>query len=514
MSKLTDTIRHPGFLLGTGLTLGAGVLLASSAKNPQMHLPSPSNSVVLRPVSLGNSVANGTLRQADQALVDVVQAVSPAVVNISYKIGANSGGTGTGFIYRADGWIVTNDHVVGDRTEVSVTMADGREFTGKVTRANDAMYDVAMIKIDARDLPTLAFADSDSIRPGQIAIAVGSPFGLESTVTIGHISATGRGQQAAQSGEGQRLYSGMIQTDAAMNPGNSGGPLLDIDGNVVGINSMIYSNQASMFGEAGGSVGIGFAIASKVAKPVADKLIATGKLERAFLGAQPISLAPYKAKELGIAGGAKLYLDARVKDSPAQASGMKTDDIITKIDDDVIKNELDVRADILKRDPGSIVTISYLRDGKPATVKVKLSTAPAQVKMPVQRQRQPMMKSNPFGFDNQDDQGSDLMDQAVPEGKVQLGATVNELDATVRGQFKVPGDVKGVVVMSINDGSLAKRVGLEIGDVITSLNGKPVSSIESLKQVLDTLKKGETFAIEAVRYVGGSKQLKQLTIKE
>lgn len=511
MNKWTETLRHPGFILGSGLTLGAAIVIASTAKLPRLTAPQPVPPIIARTASIGDSAANRTLREADQALVNVVEAVSPAVVNIDYKIGSETAGTGTGFIYRNDGWIVTNDHVVGDRTEVNVTLQDGRKFTGKVTTAKDAQFDVAVVKIDASNLPTLSFADSDSIKPGQIAIAVGSPFGLESTVTIGHISAVGRGAQAVMSSEGARVYSGMIQTDAAINPGNSGGPLLDVDGNVVGINSMIYSNGSAMFGEPSGSVGIGFAITSKVAKTVADRLIQTGKLERGFLGAQPKSLPPYRAKELNVPGGAILSLDGALKSSPARDAGMKTDDIVIKIDNDVIKNELDVRTAMLKKSPGATAVVTFLRDGKTQTANVKVGAVPQEVRtsQPVQRRSQ-----SPFRFQMPDDlqgggDGEVMPNQ--PQGGVKLGAGVNELDSAVRAQFKVPADVQGVVVMSVGEGSLASRVGLEVGDVITSINGKAVNSVAAVREVMSGLKAGQSFKVEALSFVNG-RQSKTLMV--
>lgn len=512
MSKWTETLRHPGFILGSGLTLGAAVVLATTARLPRFSVPQAAPPMVARTASIGDPSVNRTLRETDQALVNVVEAVSPAVVNIDYKIGSQTAGTGTGFIYRNDGWIVTNDHVVGDRTEVTVTLQDGRKFTGKVTTAKDAQYDVAVVKIDATNLPALTFADSDSIKPGQIAIAVGSPFGLESTVTIGHISAVGRGAQAVMSPEGQRVYSGMIQTDAAINPGNSGGPLLDVDGNVVGINSMIYSSGSAMFGEASGSVGIGFAITSKVAKTVADRLIQTGKLERAFLGAKPDTLPPYRAKELNVPGGAILTVDDTLKQSPAREAGLKTNDVVVKIDSDVIKNELDVRTAMLKKAPNTNATVTYIRDGKTLTTSVKLAAVPQEVRTsaPVKPR-----SNSPFRFEIPDDsQGNDGGDMLPmrPQGSVKLGAGVNELDDAVRSQFKVPADVRGVVVMSLNEGSLASKVGLEVGDVITSINGKPVTSVAAVRDAMASLKSGQSFKVEALRFVDGNRQFKSLMI--
>jgi serine protease Do len=467
--------------------------------------------MVVRTASIGDPSVNRTLRETDQALVNVVDAVSPAVVNIDYKIGSQTAGTGTGFIYRNDGWIVTNDHVVGDRAEVNVTLQDGRKFTGKVTTAKDAQYDVAVVKIDATNLPTLNFADSDSIKPGQIAIAVGSPFGLESTVTIGHISAVGRGAQAVMSADGQRIYSGMIQTDAAINPGNSGGPLLDVDGDVVGINSMIYSSSAAMFGEPSGSVGIGFAITSKVAKTVADRLISTGKLERAFLGAKPDTLPPYRAKEMSLPGGAILTLDDSLQLSPARDAGLKSNDIVTKIDGELIKNELDVRTAMLKKSPGSTAVVTYIRDGKTMTTNVKLAIVPQEVRSSAPARRQ---KNNTFGLQMPDPSqgGDDVIPMPNQPGGVKLGAGVNELDSQVRSQFKVPADIQGVVVMSLAEGSLAGRVGLEVGDVITSINGKPVSSVAAVREVMATIKPGQSFKVEAQRFVGGSRQSKTLMV--
>ena len=200
-------------------------------------------------------------------------------------------------IYTQDGWIITNDHVVAGADSVKVVMSDGREIDGEIHRIGDQQLDIALVKVKAKNLPTLKFSESDSVRVGQFAIAVGAPFGLANSVTVGHVSAIGRPGLAGDRVSGPRVYRDMIQTDAAINPGNSGGPLINIDGEVIGINTTIYSPT-------GTSSGIGFAIPANIVRVVADEMIATGKFDRGFIGIEPVNLKPYQLKERKIDGGA------------------------------------------------------------------------------------------------------------------------------------------------------------------------------------------------------------------
>ena len=302
------TRNWPYFLIGTGALLAVGATFASMGYRPV--LPSLGSSApMMIPVRTPHSGGAGmeALRSLNDTFSEIAESVSGGVVQIVPKTAGGSdramatNGSGSGFIYRADGWVITNDHVVGDQSEVTVITRDGREYTGKVYTAKDNQIDLALVKIEANGLETLDLADMRTVRPGQFTMAVGSPFGLESSVTVGHVSALNRPGQVFDPRIGDyRGYTGMIQTDAAINPGNSGGPLLNIEGEVIGVNSTINTLT-------GASAGIGFAIPATTVKIVADELIATKKFDRGFLGIEfDRDLKPYEAKEMGIAGGARV----------------------------------------------------------------------------------------------------------------------------------------------------------------------------------------------------------------
>jgi S1-C subfamily serine protease len=238
-------------------------------------------------VNASNNAAS--LQAMDAQFADLVEQISPSVVHIRVGDAPKDSdvngmmqsptmqGQGSGVIFRNDGWIVTNDHVVMDAEKVTVVLSNGKEYTGTVKRLEDDRNDIAVVKIDAKDLVAAPFAKS-KVRPGQYAIAVGAPFGLENTVTIGHISALGRMNMAGGGNGETRSYVNMIQTDAAINPGNSGGPLLNIDGEVIGINTSIYSASAGVMGGSPSNAGIGFTIPAEQAEFIANLLIKRGKV--------------------------------------------------------------------------------------------------------------------------------------------------------------------------------------------------------------------------------------------
>ena len=319
------------------------------------------------------------LKRLDQSFANLAEFVAPAVVHIRSKGvqrmagttggGLQTGGEGSGFIYRSDGVIVTNDHVVGGFDEVEVELKDGRTFRGKVTRAEDS--DVAVVRIEAKDLPTLKLADSASVRPGEFAIAIGAPLGLDNSVTIGHVSAIGREtlMPATTLGGRTRVYPDLVQTDAAINPGNSGGPLINVNGEVIGMNTMIFSLNG------GGSSGIGFAIPTSQFQMIADLLLRDGKLTRAMIGVVPENVKEYRQKEMGITGGATV---AQIAEGPAQRAGIQRDDVILRIGQTPIHGQIDVRNAMLRYAPGSTVDVEILRGKDRKTIAVKLEKAKEQ----------------------------------------------------------------------------------------------------------------------------------------
>ncbi len=274
-------------------------------------------------------------------------------------------GVGSGFITAADGQIITNAHVVAGADQVQVTLKDGRSFTGRVMGA-DSVTDVAVIKIEADNLPTVALSNSDQIQPGEWAIAIGNPLGLDNTVTVGIISATGRsGSEIGISDRRVRF----IQTDAAINPGNSGGPLLNAAGQVIGVNTAIIQNAQ----------GLGFSIPIDSAQMIAQQLVKTGKVEHAYLGVQMVDLTPELRNQIN--QQEKLKLDAEngvlvvkvMPNSPAAAGGIKSGDLVQSINEQPIRTTDDVQQAVEAARPGGMITIQVKQQGKPRSLRITLS---------------------------------------------------------------------------------------------------------------------------------------------
>lgn len=277
-------------------------------------------------------------------------------------------GTGSGFILSQDGKILTNAHVVAGTKEVTVTLKDGRTLTGKVL-GTDPVTDVAVIKIEANNLPTIKVGNSDNLNVGEWAIAIGNPLGLDNTVTTGIISATGR--LSSQVGVGDKRIE-FIQTDAAINPGNSGGPLLNARGEVIGINTAIIRDAQ----------GIGFSIPINKAQEIAEQLIAKGKVEHPYLGIQMVEITPEIKQKLQETGELKVNVDSGVlivkvvPNSPAAASGLKAGDILQSINQQPLENPTEVQKAVEKISAGNTLTVQVERNGKPLTLNVKVGVLP------------------------------------------------------------------------------------------------------------------------------------------
>jgi len=378
--------------------------------------------------------------------------------------------TGSGVIVRPDGYILTNDHVVEGASGglVTVTLADGREFKGRVFP--DYRSDLAVVKIDPgpTPLPAATFADSSAVKPGQWAIAVGSPFDLQNTMTVGVISATGR--QQAISGDtpnSGRYYPDLIQTDAAINPGNSGGPLFNIDGQVVGINVAIESPVE-------GSAGVGFAIPSDIAQQVMGALISQGKVVRGQLGVVPVDLTPALQDRYGQKQGA--FLRDVSLDSPAGKAGLQAEDIVTSYDGRPITGEVSLRLAISATPPGKSVAIGYVRDGRPATATATIAAAPVSPEDAPAATPAPMLV------------------------KPRLGLTVRDLAAHDRQSLGLPPTTTGALVTGIEAGSPAELAGLGTvgppGGIVVQRVGKaPVSSKADYDRAVAALPAGTTVTL-------------------
>lgn len=438
------------------------------------------------------------LATLDGAVTKLTERLMPSVVHIRNPRGSE----GSGVVYRADGWIVTNAHVVNGASTVKVTLNDGRQIDGQVR--TDDMSDIALVKVDRTDLPAASFADSEVVKPGQLAIAIGAPLGFEQSVTFGHVSAVGRttNNQQALYALG-RPYFDMIQTDAAINPGNSGGPLMNSKGEVIGINTYIASNT-------GTNSGVGFSIQSNTAKVVADQLIASGKVVRGYLGVVPANMLGYEKEERKATGGA--ILRDVSSDGPAAKAGFKVGDIVTQINGRDIRGEMDFRNAMITNKPGMEVTVKVMRGGNPVTLKTKLIERPAtpttgRQPLPNTPNDEDQGLNIPFPFGQ--DQAPEPNDSPSVGGPARLGVQVraqsdSELSAS---------SIKGVYVVSVDSNSVAARIGIKPGMLITQIGATKISSPSELSDAMSKYKKGQSALITFGKVEGNSQTFMSITAR-
>ncbi len=425
--------------------------------------------------SLPKSDKLTTAKSLGQAFVEVAKKVQPAVVNVTtektitmrpwerfgddffkgspfedffrgfgsprergkeYRQKQRSGGSGV--IVDKEGYILTNNHVVEGADKVKVQLNDGREFTATV-KGQDSRTDLAVLQIKAKDLPAASLGDSDKLEVGEWAIAIGSPFGLEHTVTVGVISAKGR------SGLGTGTYEDFIQTDASINPGNSGGPLINIDGEVIGINAMIIQP----------GTGIGFAIPINMAKQILNDLIKHGKVVRPWLGISVQDLTPEMMEHFKVKEKEGVLVGQIYPETGAEKAGLVSGDIIKSLDDKTIKNVNELVKEIQKKKVGQKIKLNIIRDGKPTTIEVTLTSMPEKP-------------------------------EAAKEKEVEekMGASVQELTPQLALRYRISGIKRGVVVVGVEDGSLADEMGLEEGDVILEINRKKIETVKDFEKAM------------------------------
>jgi Do/DeqQ family serine protease len=375
---------------------------------------------------------------------------SPREKGKEYKQKQRSGGSGV--IVDKEGYVLTNNHVVEETDKVKVRLNDGREFIATV-KGQDSRTDLAVLHIKAKDLPVADLGDSDQLEVGEWAIAIGSPFGLEHTVTVGVISAKGR------SGLGTGTYEDFIQTDASINPGNSGGPLINIDGEVVGINAMIIQP----------GTGIGFAIPINMAKQILSELIIQGKVVRPWLGVSVQDLTPEMAEQFQVKEKEGVIVAQVHQGTGAERAGLTSGDIIKSVDEKAIKNINELVKEIQKKNVGQKIKLSIIRDGKGMTIEVTTTAMP--------------------------DKPDTLKEKEVEE---KLGARVQELTPQIATRYRISNEIKhGVVVISIEAGSPADDIGLQEGDVILEINRNKIETIKDFEKTIKeiNLEKGIVFRL-------------------
>jgi serine protease Do len=357
---------------------------------------------------------------------------------------------GSGVVVSPDGYILTNNHVVEGATDVKVQFSDKSEFPAKIV-GTDKYADIAVLKVSRTGLTALPFADSSKAQVGDVVLAMGEPFGLRGTVTMGIISALGRG------GLGIERYEDFIQTDTAINRGNSGGALVDTRGDLVGINTAILS------GETGGNQGIGFAIPANLARSEMDQIMKNGKVTRGFMGILPQELTPDMAKAFGIPNAHGVAIAQVTPGSPAEKAGLKVGDVITGINGNSIDDVNAFRFQVAGFSPGTTIHLKVARSGQTLDVPVTLS------------------EYNMEKAENDVDQGN------IPEGGEKgalQGVTVQTLTPDLRRQLQAPEGTTGVVITNVDADSPAAQAGLAEGDMVLQVNRHPVTSVQEFNRAV------------------------------
>ena len=491
---MRDLVRRAlGGLVGMAL-LGTMFFIGSQSFVPFPASGSPSTTTTLTgPV--GTLPANG--------FTEVAKAVTPAVVNITTVIGEkisgrrgqdemqermeeffggpngpfgpkgpsgpkfrgpegpseprgfHGGGQGSGVIVAPDGYVLTNNHVIDGAREVTVTLPDKREFPGRIV-GTDPKTDLAVVKIEGKNLPTVAWGDASKLQVGEYVLAVGNPFGLNSTVTLGIVSALGRGRM------GITQYEDFIQTDAAINPGNSGGALVNTKGELVGINTAIFS-------QSGGYQGVGFAVPTSMGQPIYESLVKHGKVVRGYLGIGIQDLNQDLAKSFDLTDRKGALVTEVKEDSPADQGGLKQGDVITSYQNLPVDDAVALQRLVTKTPVGSKVPLKVMRNGHEKDLSVMVGEQPGDQKIAKADE-----EAKDFAF---------------------AGVAVQDLDRDTARELGLKGKAHGVVVTSVEPDSGADKAGLMPGDVIREINRQPVKSVKEFEKVSSTVKKGENVLI-------------------
>ncbi len=430
------------------------------------------------------------IMETSKAFSEIVSVVSPAVVNISttkvfkrdtdplledpffdffrpfhdFRIPKKwkEQSLGSGVIVSADGYIITNNHVVEKSDEIKVTLLDKRSFRGRII-GSDPKTDIAIVKIDANNLPMVPWGDSEKLRVGEFVLAIGNPYGLSHTVTMGIISAVGRANV------GIADYEDFIQTDAAINPGNSGGPLVNIKGELIGINTAIFSRT-------GGYQGIGFAVPSNMVRPLMSQLIQKGKIIRGWLGVTIQEMTPELSRKFSLEKSRGALVSDVAKRSPAEKAGIMRGDILLELDGKEIRDVASLRNMVAQSKVGSDVSIKLLRSGKEYTVRLIIAELPREV-----------AEVTPNQMPDESEIGA------------LTGLTVMGLTKEIAKQLGFSKDEKGVVVVRVEPASPADEAGIKKGDVIKEIDRKQVNNLEDFNRIASATKKSETILLFIAR---------------
>ncbi len=437
------------------------------------------------PVAVGNLTGQEILNLLSQTFADVAERVNPSVVTIFTETTVNirspfedffgdeffrqffnlpengnrnrtfkQMGLGSGVIVDPNGIILTNNHVIKGADDIKVRLMDGTEYKAEV-KGTDPRTDVAVIKIDAKNLPAIKFGDSDKARVGEWVLAIGSPLSpeLAHTVTSGIISAKGR------SAVGLDLaYGDFIQTDAAINPGNSGGPLVNLRGELIGINTAIATRN-------GGFMGIGFAIPSNLAKKIMNDILEKGRVTRGWLGVYIQDLKPELAKALGLEKSGGVLISSVQDDSPAQKAGLKPEDVIIKFNGKKVQNTRQLSTWVATAGPGARVKLTILRDGKEKEITVKLGELP---------------------------EGKEIAAKEEPSSAEKIGITVSNITPELVNRYDLKVKKDAVVITQVEPGSPAMMAGLRPGQVILKINRKTVKNVSDFNKIMKKVKEGDT----------------------
>ncbi len=430
------------------------------------------------------------IMETSKAFSEIVSAVSPAVVNISttkvFKRDTEplfedpffdffkpfhdlrmpkkwkEQSLGSGVIVSSDGYIITNNHVVEKSDEIKVTLLDKRMFKGRIVGA-DPKTDIAIVKIDAANLPTIPWGDSEKLQVGEFVLAIGNPYGLSHTVTMGIISAVGRANV------GIADYEDFIQTDAAINPGNSGGPLVNIKGELIGINTAIFSKT-------GGYQGIGFAVPTNMVRPLMSQLIQKGKIIRGWLGVTIQEMTPEIAQKFGLEKSRGALVSDVTKGSPAEKAGILRGDIVIEFNRKEVKDVASLRNMVSQSKVGSDVLIKILRSGKEYAVRLVVAELPREVA----------------------EVAPDQMPDDSEMGAL-TGLTVMGLTKEIARQLGLSKDERGVVVVKVEPATPADEAGIKKGDIIKEIDRKQISNLEDYNRIASITKRNDTVLLFVAR---------------